>query len=219
MYITSHKQVLLVGASATSVLFPKMYSKVQLVVIALSLCAAFVVANDTPTVGGLQRIDINNSILLDALAAVQPQMQDHIDKINSLYAHRLKVTDAFSQVVAGLKFHVTLQLTETSCLKSNTTTNLESCSATKTKTCKAEIWVQTWLNHNELQKFECTEWSAAMSGWTNIWYTGASLILQMNLLCNKLYLINCHKHARIVSCDSYVTCTTDITLSESRVCR
>lgn len=126
-------------------------------VVALLQCWVAVFAADEtsstpPVVGGRQRIEVDNSILLSAVEAVQPQI---LSSINSQYVHRQgKIKEAFSQVVSGIKFYVTLEMGETPCLKA-TTTNIESCTPSKTKVCQAEIWVQSWLNHNELLKFTC----------------------------------------------------------------
>ena len=114
--------------------------------------------NLPPLVGGRQKIDVNNSFLLDAVAAVKPQM---LNSINSKYIHRMgKITEAYSQVVSGLKFYVTLEIGQTNCLKTvnnKNVANIEYCLPNKTKLCDAEIWVQTWLNHNELLKFTCNQ--------------------------------------------------------------
>lgn len=131
-----------------------------------------------PLTGGLKAIATNNSILLEAITAVQPAMHAHLSTI-SPYAHRLgQITEAYSQVVAGLKFYISLQMTQTDCLRSNvtdsppvTSTAAEvaptaingninqpnNCTATMNRTCQAEIWVQSWLNSNELLAFNCPD--------------------------------------------------------------
>src|SRR5699024_4536771 len=54
-----------------------------------------------PLTGGLKAIDVNNSLLLEAIAAVRPQMAAQLAAA-SPYLHQFdRVLEAYSQVVAG----------------------------------------------------------------------------------------------------------------------
>ncbi len=148
-------------------------------------------STSAPLIGGLKAIAVNNSLLLEAITAVRPQMAVHLSAL-SPYAHRLgPVTEAYSQVVAGLKFYAGLQLAQTDCLRANVSStgsttptgalleetslvmvgdqpnnsnnSSSNCTTTHSRTCQAEIWVQSWLNSNELLAFTCSEPSALSS--------------------------------------------------------
>ncbi|XP_028676307.1 cystatin-like [Erpetoichthys calabaricus] len=76
------------------------------------------------------------------------------------YFHRMsKVISAQLQVVSGLKYFVTAEMSQTSCKKGETE-GLENCAfyqnpKAKTYTCTFEIWSRPWIKDTQLLKNEC----------------------------------------------------------------
>ncbi|KAJ6217380.1 hypothetical protein RDWZM_008537 [Blomia tropicalis] len=122
------------------------------VVAVIGLLNNWIECSDQPLVGGHQRIQNNDTELLNALTVVKPKMEAYFD---SPYVHRIgRIRRAYSQIVAGIKYHIILNVYQTSCLKSNVNNNVR-CPVTKTNACEAQIWVQSWLDYVELMNFSC----------------------------------------------------------------
>lgn len=124
--------------------------------------------NGKQMVGNFRPIASNDSTLMSALEHVHPQIEDHFPE--SHYAHRVtKILQAYSQVVAGIRYCVFFRLLEQhDCPKSSAgqcpppTQPFPSSSSSLDRryVCLADIWVKVWQNFYRLQQMQCTlsEW-------------------------------------------------------------
>ncbi|XP_024660488.2 cystatin isoform X2 [Maylandia zebra] len=119
------------------------------------LAAALAVGYGTP-VGGLTDADINNEDVQNALhfAVIQ-----HNRDSNDLYIRQVvEVIKVQSQVVAGMKYVITVKMVKTPCRKYG----VDQVCAIHTDQakfqpyqCTFEVWSRPWLNSIELLKNEC----------------------------------------------------------------
>ncbi|XP_007442959.1 cystatin-like [Python bivittatus] len=83
---------------------------------------------------------------------------------NTNYFKVLRIVQAQSQVVAGVKYYLTVEVVKTACEKSNgpmAFNKIQNCElpprAEQEKlTCYFEVWSQPWLNKMELLKMSCS---------------------------------------------------------------
>lgn len=121
-------------------------------VLLLAIAVALVSAK-TITPGSQDEIDVDSPMLVTSLEAAERKMDN---LLNSPYVHRVKtVKKAYRQVVSGLRFLANIEFAETTCLKSETK-DVEHCTeVTKTMDCTVELWVQPWVNRNDIINFQC----------------------------------------------------------------
>jgi cathepsin F len=81
---------------------------------------------------------------------------EHLDgKSNSLYASRLEsIISARTQVVAGVKYDITLRLATLDCKRSEAQ-DVQSCSAVSYQQCSVQIYEQSWTDTLEVESFAC----------------------------------------------------------------
>ncbi|XP_005749389.1 cystatin C (amyloid angiopathy and cerebral hemorrhage) [Pundamilia nyererei] len=124
--------------------------------VALTVLAAALAVGYGAMVGGLTDADINDENVQNALhfAVVQ-----HNRGSNDLYLSQVaEVIKVQSQVVAGIKYVITVKMAKTPCRKDG----VEEVCAIHTDQAKAkpyqctfEVWSRPWLNSIELVKNEC----------------------------------------------------------------
>nr|B1P1J3.1 RecName: Full=Cystatin-1; AltName: Full=Cystatin JZTX-75; Flags: Precursor [Chilobrachys guangxiensis]ABY71743.1 cystatin-like peptide [Chilobrachys guangxiensis] len=81
---------------------------------------------------------------------------------NSLYFEKLvKVIEAKSQVVSGVKYNITFEIAPTECKKNGKGYDkLSECPLLESaphQTCTAIIWTRSWLNDTQILKLKCKE--------------------------------------------------------------
>uniref|UniRef100_A0A3P8R8N3 Cystatin domain-containing protein n=1 Tax=Astatotilapia calliptera TaxID=8154 RepID=A0A3P8R8N3_ASTCA len=120
--------------------------------VALTILAAALAVGYGAMVGGLTDADINDENVQNALhfAVVQ-----HNRGSNDLYLSQVaEVIKVQSQVVAGIKYVITVKMAKTPCRKDG----VEEVCAIHTDQpyqCTFEVWSRPWLNSIELLKNEC----------------------------------------------------------------
>ncbi|XP_063347603.1 cystatin C (amyloid angiopathy and cerebral hemorrhage) [Pelmatolapia mariae] len=124
--------------------------------VALTVLAAVLAVGYGAMVGGLRDADINDEGVQNALhfAVVQ-----HNRGSNDLYLNQVaEVIKVQSQVVAGIKYVITVKMARTPCRKDG----VEEVCAIETDQAKAksyqctfEVWSRPWLNSIQLLKNEC----------------------------------------------------------------
>uniref|UniRef100_A0A8C9YN94 Cystatin domain-containing protein n=1 Tax=Sander lucioperca TaxID=283035 RepID=A0A8C9YN94_SANLU len=104
--------------------------------------------------GGISNIDISNEGMLNALnyAVVQ-----HNQGSNDLYLSQVvKVIDAKAQVVAGMKYVITVRMAKTPCRKGSEN---EVCAIYQEPAmpyqCTFTVWSRPWINDIQLLKETC----------------------------------------------------------------
>uniref|UniRef100_A0A3B4GNA6 Cystatin-like n=1 Tax=Pundamilia nyererei TaxID=303518 RepID=A0A3B4GNA6_9CICH len=122
--------------------------------VALTVLAAALAVGYGAMVGGLTDADINDENVQNALhfAVVQ-----HNRGSNDLYLSQVaEVIKVQSQVVAGIKYVITVKMAKTPCRKDGVE---EVCAIhtdqAKPYQCTFEVWSRPWLNSIELVKNEC----------------------------------------------------------------
>ncbi|XP_035984571.1 cystatin-C [Fundulus heteroclitus] len=115
--------------------------------IVFALLSALLAVEADMMVGGFRDIDVNNEGVQNALnfAVVQ-----HNRKSNDVYLRQVaQVVKAQVQVVAGLKYVLTVNLEKTSCRKDRAN---EQCDAQRKSAdaqpyqCKFTVWDRPWMN-------------------------------------------------------------------------
>uniref|UniRef100_A0A3P9BP20 Cystatin C (amyloid angiopathy and cerebral hemorrhage) n=1 Tax=Maylandia zebra TaxID=106582 RepID=A0A3P9BP20_9CICH len=124
--------------------------------VALTILAAALAVGYGAMVGGLTDADINDEDVQNALhfAVVQ-----HNRGSNDLYLSQVaEVIKVQSQVVAGMKYVITVKMVKTPCRKYG----VDQVCAIHTDQakfqpyqCTFEVWSRPWLNSIELLKNEC----------------------------------------------------------------
>lgn len=105
--------------------------------------------------GGRKRMDITDKSTMDTLTNLTTYAMDVIAerrmneiKATSSYVRNLKfnarVTDAESQIVAGVNYYITVRMNDADCS--------QQCAVEE---CNLIIWVKVWENFRNLTKFEC----------------------------------------------------------------
>lgn len=105
--------------------------------------------------GGPSKIDPKNQTFLRSLLKVENEMNRKLHA-EHIY-HVTKVFEAYSQVVAGIKYTAELEFRETDCNRDEQPQRpSSSCRLTeRALRCHVEIWSQPWLHKDQLTKFEC----------------------------------------------------------------
>lgn len=107
--------------------------------------------------GGPHKLEVTDPSLLDVLA--EAELKINHDFLGKFYQRITKVVEAESQVVNGVAYHVTFELSETQCAKDKVTkeTNLKTeCNMlSNVEICKATIISQPWMNSTEVTHIAC----------------------------------------------------------------
>ncbi|XP_032660271.1 cystatin-POGU1 [Chelonoidis abingdonii] len=113
-------------------------------------------------VGGLQEVPISDP---GVQAAVRFAVEAYNQASNSLhYCRAEQVLRARSQVVAGMKYYLTVQLVTTQCRKSGaglgnrdiSTCPLPPASEQRKLICEFQVWSRPWLNQTQLLSQNCS---------------------------------------------------------------
>lgn len=124
--------------------------------VALTVLAAVLAVGYGAMVGGFRDADINDEGVQNALhfAVVQ-----HNRGSNSMYVSQVaEVIKVQSQVVAGIKYVITVKMAKTPCRKDGVE---EVCkihtdqALAQPYQCTFEVWSRPWLNSIQLLKNEC----------------------------------------------------------------
>lgn len=110
---------------------------------------------EQPIAGGISKANpADFNLIVPSLTALEREMDG---KMDSPYVHRVgEITEGSIQVVAGLRFYVTFNFGQTSCLKNATGLVVEQCNEIlNNRQCYADIWSQSWTNTNQLLEFRC----------------------------------------------------------------
>uniref|UniRef100_A0A3P9GXQ8 Cystatin domain-containing protein n=1 Tax=Oryzias latipes TaxID=8090 RepID=A0A3P9GXQ8_ORYLA len=106
--------------------------------------------------GGLMDIDSHDAGVLDALNYA---VQTHNSRSNDMYVSQVtEVIGAQAQVVAGVKYIITVKMARTSCRKGS---DNEVCSAhtdpqlAQPYQCTFTVWSRPWLNDTRVLKEKC----------------------------------------------------------------
>ncbi|XP_039338751.1 cystatin-like [Mauremys reevesii] len=112
--------------------------------------------------GGLQDVPISDP---GVQAAVRFAVEAYNQGSNSLhYCRAEQVLRARSQVVAGIKYYLTVQLVTTQCRKNGaglgnkdiSTCPLPPASEQRKLRCEFQVWSRPWLNQTELLSQNCS---------------------------------------------------------------
>ncbi|XP_061084274.1 cystatin-like [Conger conger] len=126
--------------------------------IAVPLLAVFfaVASAGMGMTGGLSEADLESAPVKDAL---QFAVLQYNRGNNAMYQSKMtKLIKAQQQVVAGMKYFFTVELSMTSCRKN---VDLKQCEVHKDpamaapKECVLTVWSRSWLNEMELTKTIC----------------------------------------------------------------
>ncbi|KAJ6220759.1 hypothetical protein RDWZM_006571 [Blomia tropicalis] len=122
---------------------------ISLILLAVGLASA------VPTPGEFKPLDVHDTEMLKNLNSLEQTINDRMETI---YYNRIgKVNTAEYQIVSGINYHVTFELGQTTCRKSdvNEATKEKCTMITLQQTCEATIWAQSWLKHVELTSIQC----------------------------------------------------------------
>ncbi|XP_065264081.1 cystatin-POGU1-like [Emys orbicularis] len=112
--------------------------------------------------GGLQEVPISDP---GVQAAVRFAVEAYNKASNSLhYSRAERVLLALSQVVAGMKYYLTVQLVTTQCRKNGaglgngdlSTCPLPPASEQQKLLCEFQVWSRPWLNETQLLSQNCS---------------------------------------------------------------
>ncbi|XP_073996147.1 cathepsin F-like isoform X3 [Rhodnius prolixus] len=105
-------------------------------------------------VGGESSLDTNDKRVTDLTDYVEDELTN---RSNSQYTKTIvKVLNATVQVVSGKLTRLTVEVTDTNCLKSeNKLKSLCSASNQGQQLCTVAIWERPWLNQKEITQSEC----------------------------------------------------------------
>uniref|UniRef100_A0A1A7YFG8 Cystatin domain-containing protein n=1 Tax=Iconisemion striatum TaxID=60296 RepID=A0A1A7YFG8_9TELE len=107
-------------------------------------------------VGGPRDIDVNDEGVQNALNYAVAQYNRGS---NDVYLHGVaKVIKAQSQLVAGMKYIITVEMARTSCRKSNADDQCPIQTDSNTAqpyTCTFTVWSRVWLNDIQLLEMKC----------------------------------------------------------------
>ena len=122
---------------------------ISLILLAVGLASA------VPTPGEFKPLDVHDTEMMKNLNSLEQTINDRMETI---YYNRIgKVNTAEYQIVSGINYHVTFELGQTTCRKSdvNEATKEKCTMITLQQTCEATIWAQSWLKHVELTSIQC----------------------------------------------------------------
>ncbi|KAM6916237.1 cystatin-like [Xenentodon cancila] len=105
--------------------------------------------------GGFSDIDVNDAGVQNALNFA---VAEHNRGTNDLYLRRVtQVVHAQSQVVAGIKYVITVKLARTNCRKFGATNNcaLQDSAQTPPYQCTFTVWSRPWINDIQLLETTC----------------------------------------------------------------
>uniref|UniRef100_A0A7N5J9Z5 Cystatin domain-containing protein n=1 Tax=Ailuropoda melanoleuca TaxID=9646 RepID=A0A7N5J9Z5_AILME len=128
------------------------------------LCALLVLPWGAPAMipGGLSPRSVTDPDVQKAAAFAVEQY--NALSSNARYFKELRIVDAQSQVVAGVKYYLTMELAKTRCEKtvgkSKVYKEIQNCEllprAQQEKlTCHFQVWSRPWLGKTELTKMSC----------------------------------------------------------------
>uniref|UniRef100_A0A098LYE4 Cystatin E/M n=1 Tax=Opheodrys aestivus TaxID=186591 RepID=A0A098LYE4_9SAUR len=128
------------------------------------LCALLMLPSGLPAriVGGLSPKSVSDPEVQKAAAFAVEEY--NALSANGHYFKELRVVDAQSQVVAGAKYYLTMELAKTNCEKNvgnrKAYKEIQNCQlpprALQEKlTCHFEVWSRPWLDKMELTKMSC----------------------------------------------------------------
>uniref|UniRef100_A0A1A8NLG3 Cystatin domain-containing protein n=1 Tax=Nothobranchius rachovii TaxID=451742 RepID=A0A1A8NLG3_9TELE len=104
-------------------------------------------------VGGPEDIDPNDDGVQNALNFAVAQYNRGS---NDMYQHGVvEVIKAQSQVVAGVKYIMTVKMARTSCRKSSANDQCPIQTDSKHYTCTFAVWSRVWLNDIQLVEMKC----------------------------------------------------------------
>ncbi|XP_053134096.1 cystatin-like [Hemicordylus capensis] len=113
--------------------------------------------------GGLQEQPVSDP---EVQKAAQFALAAYNQRSNSLYYSRaLRVVKAQSQVVAGIKYYLTVEVVNTTCAKNRgggrlTAVDIERCplppnAEQQKQICEFQVWSRPWLNDTQLTSMKC----------------------------------------------------------------
>ncbi|MBN3324109.1 CYT protein, partial [Atractosteus spatula] len=122
------------------------------------LCAAAVVADQSPSGGAPVKADISEEGVQKALKFAVAEYNKGNNDV--FFSKPVRVIDVKKQVVEGMKYIITVEMGRTACRK-GTEGNLEVCAIyndpqlAKTKRCTFEVWSRPWLSDMRMVKNTC----------------------------------------------------------------
>ncbi|XP_070806791.1 LOW QUALITY PROTEIN: cystatin-like [Pituophis catenifer annectens] len=128
------------------------------------LCALLMLPAGMPATipGGLSPKSVSDPGVQEAAAFAVEEY--NALSANGHYFKGLRVVDAQSQVVAGAKYYLTMELGKTNCEKTGsnrkTYKEIQNCQLSpraqqENLTCHFEVWSRPWLEKTELTKMSC----------------------------------------------------------------
>ncbi|KAM3824727.1 cystatin-like [Vipera latastei] len=116
-----------------------------------------VLLQDVGMPGGLFPVSVTEKGVQEAAAFAVEQYNERSNNPN--YFKELRVVKAQSQVVAGAKYYLTVEIGKTVCEKSNgpmAFSEIQKCELLPEKlTCNFQVWSRPWLNENQLTSMNC----------------------------------------------------------------
>ncbi|KAL7383303.1 hypothetical protein ABVT39_008359 [Epinephelus coioides] len=126
-------------------------------IVLLALAAVIAVGSGSKLVGGFQDVDYTTDE--DAKNAINFSVVEHNRATNDLYLSQVaEVVKVQRQVVAGMKYVITLKMAKTPCRKGSAN---EVCAIhqnpelARPYQCTFTVWSRPWLNDIQLSKQEC----------------------------------------------------------------
>ncbi|XP_059811211.1 cystatin-2-like [Hypanus sabinus] len=107
--------------------------------------------------GGLSPVPVDDAGVVNASRVAEKSFNDQTNDL--FYSAVSNVKSAQVQVVAGLKYYLTLELRTTVCRKRSVSPNCpfhKNPRYAKTMTCNFEVWEQVWRGWSKVTKQNCT---------------------------------------------------------------
>nr|E3P6P2.1 RecName: Full=Cystatin; Flags: Precursor [Notechis scutatus scutatus]ACR83848.1 cystatin precursor [Notechis scutatus] len=138
------------------------HSQLPVVALLRLLCALLLLPSATMIPGGLSPRSVTDP---DVQEAAEFAVQEYNAlSANAYYYKQLRIVEAQSQVVAGAKYYLTMELMKTKCAKTTgkpkVYKEIQNCElppkAQQEKlTCRFQVWSRPWLQKIELTKMSC----------------------------------------------------------------
>ncbi|CAG0882036.1 unnamed protein product [Cyprideis torosa] len=128
----------------------------------------------------------------ESLTEIQAFIEDELNKFVGEGDNLLKITDVFrkqTQVVAGIKYILELEISETHCVKDSSRGTPQYCHPKRrgsTQRCVIEVWEKTWEGFREIIRKDCTDTTGLCRNFGSIFETDEPLTEVINYVEREL---------------------------------